>query len=301
MDGLKEILAAFEARVRSKIIGSVVLAFAITNWKVLFFLIFERVSAAVKFQYFDDNTNFITLFFVPVLLGSVLALTLPWVNFYGMKWTFMADRKQKQFKNNSQHLDILDKMEYETQVQEFKARKQKAIVASAKAEVEAKSIEDPDLRKRVEEDLDDLEEQMPLSESAMSHLSDGLDFKVIDQNLIDFSAMSLDELKDELVRTDESLGILKEEWYQNHDLLESLDADEEMKRAKYSVEINEINNGNKKDDIVNLKIFRARQIEEYSKRREHLVKNNNYIDIQSMTLAEHKSKLHDFLNKKYDL
>jgi len=192
VDGIKEILAAFEARVKSKILGSVVIAFIATNWKVIFYVIFEKVGAEAKFEYFDDNTDLWSLIAIPLFAGFLLSVLLPWVNYLGLKLTSLPDQKQRQFKNNSQHLDVLDKLEYQTKLQEIKSRQQKVIVDAAKATEDANEIKDPELRKNVQKDL----EEAAVKSKRLENLS--VDSNIKNQKFVNVNSMSLGEIRENL-------------------------------------------------------------------------------------------------------
>jgi hypothetical protein len=219
MDGFKELLAAFETRVKSKVVGSIFLAFIVTNWKVLFYIMFEPTNADSKFNYFDAHTSLWTLAVIPILTGVALAATLPWVNFLGLKLTEIADRKQRQFKNNSQHLDALEKSEYEAKAQEFKARRQKAIVESAKASEEAKEIQDPIIRQKTQNELKEIKVDELSSEDNLSSISDS--HNMGEKSIDDFS---LENCKAQLERLNENLLEAKNARYAILESLKSLEA-----------------------------------------------------------------------------
>lgn len=301
MDGLKEILAAFEARVRSKVIGSILLAFVATNWKALFYVVFERVSSEEKFLFFDENTSFVSLLVIPVFLGAVLALVLPWINFFGMKWTFLADRKQRQFKNNSQHLDVLDKMEYDTKVQEFKARKQRAIVESAKAGEDAKSIEDPLVRKQVEEDLDDLGGTMtPFDFEVFSSKQRG-GSALYENESVEFQSKSLDELHNDSSRLKEIFIALSDDWHEIQNKIEELDQYESANEREFTEKLNEILSGVSDEDSMALRISRAKEIEDYSKKRKVLVSQQDSNAHNADEITGYQENLSQYLSSRYGI
>lgn len=246
MDGLKEILAAFEARVKSKVMGSVILAFIATNWKAIFYVIFEKTNSVTKFQYFDANTTIWTLLFIPLGVGVFLAATLPWVNFLGMKLTSFPDRKQRELKNNSQHLDVIDKLEYETKLQEIKARKQRAIVESAKADEDAKAIVDPEVREQVRQEFE---------ETDHSFSSVDREFK--------YSDISLVELKERIEILDGELSALENEEVLRADSLNSLIAHGQENELRYQNLLEKYKNSGEEIKIQNLKFDRAQELGEF--------------------------------------
>ena len=82
-DLLKEIVGTFNERLRSPILGSILLAFFIVNWRPLFFLFFSDNSIPQKFVYFDANTSELSLYLLPLLIGSIIAILSPWLKHLG--------------------------------------------------------------------------------------------------------------------------------------------------------------------------------------------------------------------------
>lgn len=80
MDFVKDIYEAWGARIKSNVFGSIAIAFILVNWKVLYFLVFADVRVETKFSYFDVNTDWVSLYFLPFLIGLLLAVGLPFIN-----------------------------------------------------------------------------------------------------------------------------------------------------------------------------------------------------------------------------
>lgn len=196
MDGLKEILAAFEARVRSKVVGSVILTFIATNWKVIFYVMFAKKTVETKFTYFDDHTSILTLLIIPVFVGVLLALFLPLVNYWALKITSKIDRKLLDFKNESHSVNELSKLKYAAEREEYIARLKTATVESAKADKEVQTIKDTELknnnkkipRVKIKAKSMSLEAFQKSIEQVQAHIEDMLKFqKSIKKGLFDLS------------------------------------------------------------------------------------------------------------------
>ncbi len=80
---LKDGAEAFSQRLRSPIIGSIILAVLLLNWKALLYLVFADQPVAVKFHFFDMNTTAWTLYILPVAIGVTYAFAVPWVRLAG--------------------------------------------------------------------------------------------------------------------------------------------------------------------------------------------------------------------------
>lgn len=120
MDGLKELVEAFSARIKSPIIGSIVLAFIAINWKPLFFLLFSGESAEDKFLFLSCNTTGYSLYLYPVIAGLVFAFCLPWINFWGAKAIELPVSKHRNMQLDAAHDLDEKKMRYAHEIDEKK-------------------------------------------------------------------------------------------------------------------------------------------------------------------------------------
>jgi hypothetical protein len=80
---LKQIAEAWSDRLRSPILGSILIFFTLTNWQALFYLFFADKPVRARLYYFDANTDSWNLYLWPVLGGVLLAVIVPWVSFGG--------------------------------------------------------------------------------------------------------------------------------------------------------------------------------------------------------------------------
>jgi len=80
--GIKDVFEAFQNRIKSPIFGSISLAFIGINWKALFYLLFSNdLSIAERITLFESKTDILTLLAFPILLGTLIALIMPFINF----------------------------------------------------------------------------------------------------------------------------------------------------------------------------------------------------------------------------
>lgn len=98
MDSIKELIDAFAQRVRSPVIGYIILMALLVNWKAFFFVVFSGDTALNKFAYFDANTDWLTLLVQPIGLGIVAAIATPWINLMG-QW--LVKNPVMKFKKNN--------------------------------------------------------------------------------------------------------------------------------------------------------------------------------------------------------
>lgn len=85
LEFFKEGAETWLQRVRSPLIGSVALSFLAINWQPIFFVIFADVPVLERFSYFDCETSIVTLVLLPVLVGLLIGLATPFVNYFGSR------------------------------------------------------------------------------------------------------------------------------------------------------------------------------------------------------------------------
>lgn len=83
IDFFKDSATAWLERIRSPIIGSIVVVFVLINWKPLWFLAFSNVPVGEKFEFFDQNTTAFTLYVLPSIIGLGYAIGTPWLKLLG--------------------------------------------------------------------------------------------------------------------------------------------------------------------------------------------------------------------------
>ena len=88
MDFLKEAYEAWSQRVKTPLVGSMIIAFFAWNWKPIWYLFASDESAAIRLRFFELNTDAQSLFVGPAIAGTTLALVIPWLAFGGAFFTF---------------------------------------------------------------------------------------------------------------------------------------------------------------------------------------------------------------------
>lgn len=147
MDGLKELVEAFSARIKSPIVGSIALAFIAINWRPVFFVFFSGEPANDKFLYFTENTTGLSLYLYPVIAGLAFALLVPWINFWGAKAIEAPVSKHRNMQLDAAHVLAEKKARHAIDMETVDAEYRKAILESAKVDQEIKDADiDEDVR-----------------------------------------------------------------------------------------------------------------------------------------------------------
>ena len=95
MSTLNEILETFQNRLKSPIVGSIIISFLGWNWKAVLVVIFEtNLSMVQRFEYFDKYTSF-SDYLGPIALGMGFALLLPFINYGAAKIVQEPIQKQR--------------------------------------------------------------------------------------------------------------------------------------------------------------------------------------------------------------
>jgi len=79
----KQIVDAWGDRLRSPVLGSILIFFVATNWQSLFYLFFADKPVRARLIYFDANTDGWSLYAIPVIGGIILAIAVPWISLAG--------------------------------------------------------------------------------------------------------------------------------------------------------------------------------------------------------------------------
>jgi hypothetical protein len=79
----KQIVDAWGDRLRSPVLGSILIFFVATNWQSLFYLFFADKPVRARLLYFDANTDGWSLYGIPVIGGVFLAIAVPWISLAG--------------------------------------------------------------------------------------------------------------------------------------------------------------------------------------------------------------------------
>lgn len=144
MDFLKDTFEAYRERIRSPILGSILIAFFACNWKAIWFLLFSDVPIVLKFAYFDYQTSPWTLYVWPVVIGTTIALLTPCITLFGAwmatKPTGLLNKLQSNQASNRRIHDAENKKREEESLAALQATKERAVLEAAKRTEEAREI-----------------------------------------------------------------------------------------------------------------------------------------------------------------
>lgn len=163
-DFFKQIFSAFSQRIKSPILGYILIAFLILNWKSIFLMVFSDSPILFRFMYVEFNANIWTSYILPVLFGVGAALIGPWVALWAATWTEKPVTKKKFLE-----LKAANKLKTEElRLAEVKNEEVDSEIQRTLQDIQAKQINDVEARKALEGKIDSIRNNNPSQEAAIS-------------------------------------------------------------------------------------------------------------------------------------
>jgi hypothetical protein len=189
IDYFKELVSAANSRVRSPVLGSIVLVFLALNWKEFFYVFFAETSVQVRLSYLEVNTDLWSLFYLPLLVGTTLAVLYPWINLSSSQLAKLPLRALKRMQGDEDHLRQIHSLENATLIEqakaEFEDENDRRLLAAAERLKEAEDISS-DAAKEFKKSRKTADAGLETSPNEMREYLDGLnDFGA--RNLISLS------------------------------------------------------------------------------------------------------------------
>jgi hypothetical protein len=167
----KQIFDAWGDRLRSPVLGSVLIFFVATNWQSLFYLFFADKPVRARLLYFDANTDGWSLYGIPVIGGVVLAITIPWITVVGAELAKFPQARLHGVQSSEAHkrriIEFRLKAVEEDAKAAFEEAKERRTIEAAKRLNEAESVSEQ-LKTEIETER---KEDLGLSELSSLELS----------------------------------------------------------------------------------------------------------------------------------
>lgn len=159
MEFLKEYFDTISTRVKSPIIGSILVALFAANWKSIFYLFFAETSAAIRLGFVSNNFNLSSSILLPIVAGLLFASLLPWLNLLGAQLVRRPVNLLRRM-HADEAIDLrIHKLQSETRIEDataaLAAAKERATIEAERRLFEAASV-DPSLSEKI---LSDREEE----------------------------------------------------------------------------------------------------------------------------------------------
>lgn len=191
MELLKEIFETTSQRIRSPFWGFIAISFVGTNWTPLFYLFLGDTPTLERIAYFKAETSLLTLFIIPIVTGTILALLSPYVSNFGSWWSESQISNKKLRDVQLAHKIASSKNLLFAQRENERTLKEQSLLNRAKIDQEVEGLDDEireDLEKKIGALREETRNQMePLkgaelfdSEGPSSQLGDMID--VVNKN-----------------------------------------------------------------------------------------------------------------------
>lgn len=150
MESIQETFETVADRIKSPVIGPIILAYFVFNWKPIYYLIFAEQSVEIRFEYFDRNTDIISCFVLPTFFGLAFALAAPWIAYWFAYLSEKPARKQKEIGEKNAH----ELSKFKSDLQQERSRRETALVdAEIELQEKLKKIEDKEAQNKLKSEI----------------------------------------------------------------------------------------------------------------------------------------------------
>lgn len=150
----KEFIEAAEQRIKSPLVGSMALSFAVYHWRPLLHLFFSDETIEVRIEAFAANFGNLSAVLGPVIIGILIALASPWIKFFSALIAEAPSRRLKLLQDLSAHRVLTIKNELEVERQRARQVLEDNIVEKAITDQKISEIEDDSIRKEAEKEIE---------------------------------------------------------------------------------------------------------------------------------------------------
>ncbi|MCG8037760.1 MAG: hypothetical protein JAZ19_12085 [Candidatus Thiodiazotropha taylori] len=151
---MKEIIEAIGNRVRSPVFGYFVLAFIVINWRALLLLWLADTDIETRIDYFCLYSDYLTLLIYPLVISTIGAVAYPWVNLLFLRLAHKPAIYKNDLQLNTDHERLVQQTKLEVVRDEMFAKKEEGLIEQAKRDQEILNIENEELRKKLESEIE---------------------------------------------------------------------------------------------------------------------------------------------------
>lgn len=131
---MKDVVEVFHSRISNPFYGYFIFSFISVNWQALFYLLISADDVTTRIKYFSNNSDWISLLLIPVIIGVTFTILFPWINYIFLKFRKIPTDWRNKLQANSEHELLQEKQKFaEARVRLEKANL-KAEQTSLKAE-----------------------------------------------------------------------------------------------------------------------------------------------------------------------
>ena len=161
---MKDVFDAVSARIKAPYVGYAVLAFIAWNWRALFMLVMTGGTPDQRLLAFDSHTNLWRLYIAPLATGLLVAASAEWMSFCFAWISRRPIHWKEMYQLKAEHQKTIAIADLDKLRDERFSRKEEELIARAKRDEKVKEIENDELKRKLEEDLDSLRNEQDKNE-----------------------------------------------------------------------------------------------------------------------------------------
>lgn len=166
---MNDILDALSARIKSPYFGYSVLAFLGLNWRGIFLLFSLNGTAYERIHAFDLETSIYSLLLFPLLVGTAVALSSPWIRFFFAYFSRIPLELADNVSLNLEHRKAIRQAELERTRSDLFAVKEDELIERAKRDEKIAEIDNQEVQAKLNAQIEELrKERDQLSEQVKS-------------------------------------------------------------------------------------------------------------------------------------
>ncbi len=184
LENFKELFDTIGSRLKSRILGSIIIALILTNWKSLFFLFFDSAPTLEKFTFVETQFSVFWSLILPIIIGFFVGILSPWLTYWGALLAEEPSTRRRLIQLKSDQAVLERKQTLEAKLAELSDDQEQRLIERAKRYQDIETqIDDPELVNRLRSELDELRSQMSHTSGSISAEANEISLNQRIQNL----------------------------------------------------------------------------------------------------------------------
>lgn len=153
---MNEFFDAVKARLRSPILGYLLLTSLALNWRAAFYLLVDSGSVLSRIAYFDAHTSIWSLLAIPGVLAVAIVVTSPWVAYFTALVSSKPVHLSELLHVRAEHRILIEKKRLEGARAGLLAATEEELIERAKRDQKVEALESDEVRERLRLELEQL-------------------------------------------------------------------------------------------------------------------------------------------------
>lgn len=126
------------------------------NWSEIFYLLVDKGKVTERIEYFQNGTDYLTLFLFPFLISVSYLIVYPWLQYLVMYLSTKPTTLRNSLQAESEHNLLLKKQELEDARAEILRKAEEELIDRAKRDEKLQDIDSDDVREKLKKEIDEL-------------------------------------------------------------------------------------------------------------------------------------------------